>query len=46
MMAVGIVSKGDASATQGTFWAVPASEVSELHARGDSLPVEQVRFRR
>lgn len=34
---VGIVSKADMKASQGTFWAVPISEVTTMMAQGDRL---------
>lgn len=44
--AIGIVSKADGRATQGTFWAVPVTEVSDLVANGGHAPEEEIQFRR
>lgn len=44
--AIGIVSKADGRATQGTFWAVPVTEVSDLVANGGHVPEEEIQFRR
>ncbi|MBO4906953.1 MAG: trypsin-like peptidase domain-containing protein [Bacteroidaceae bacterium] len=43
--AVGIVSKGDGTAQQGLFWAVPMSEVLYLHENGDTIAATMI-FRR
>lgn len=34
---IGIVSKADAKADQGTFWFVPITEVIHLHQQGDTI---------
>ena len=44
--AIGIVSKADGRATQGTFWAVPITEVSDLVAQGGHAQDEELIFRR
>ncbi|MBQ9556501.1 MAG: serine protease [Muribaculaceae bacterium] len=44
--AIGIVSKADGRATQGTFWAVPVTEVTNLMSNGGHAPDEDIIFRR
>lgn len=43
---IGIVSKADGRATQGTFWAVPVTEVTDLVASGGHVADEELVFRR
>lgn len=43
---VGIVSKADHRADQQTFWAVPITEVLDMHARGDKEKEDNTKFRR
>lgn len=46
LKAIGIVSKSDARAQQGLFWAVPTTEVVSLHEQGGQVPEETVYYRR
>ncbi len=46
LKAIGIVSKSDARAQQGLFWAVPTTEVVDLHALGGVIPEDTVYYRR
>ena len=43
---IGIVSKADTRANQGMFWAVPITEVGEMHLNGDSIAKDTLTFRR
>lgn len=43
---IGIVSKADGRATQGMFWAVPVTEVVDMHRNGDKIEVDSVTYRR
>lgn len=43
---IGIVSKADGRATQGMFWAVPVTEVVDMHRDGDKIEVDSVTYRR
>lgn len=43
---VGIVSKADSRADQGMFWAVPVSEVMNLHLNGDQVEQDTLTYRR
>lgn len=42
---IGIVSKADGQATQGTFWAVPSTEIVSLKQRGGNI-IDTLIFRR
>ena len=42
---IGIVSKADGRAEQGLFWAVPITEVTALHSKGDTIEDTEL-FRR
>lgn len=42
---IGIVSKADAQATQGTFWAVPVTEINDLRQQGGVIK-DSLIFRR
>lgn len=46
LKAIGIVSKSDARAQQGLFWAVPSTEVVTLHDIGGEMPEDTVYYRR
>lgn len=46
LKAIGIVSKSDARAQQGLFWAVPTTEVVNLFQQGGQLPEDTIYFRR
>lgn len=46
LKAIGIVSKSDARAQQGLFWAVPTTEVVNLHNLGGVIPEDTVYYRR
>ena len=43
---IGIVSKADARANQGMFWAVPITEVLNMRAQGDAIEEDSVIYRR
>ena len=43
---IGIVSKADTRANQGMFWAVPITEVGDMHLNGDSIAKDTLTFRR
>ncbi len=43
---IGIVSKGDSRASQGTFWAVPITEVRDLYEKGGEIYSDTLIFRR
>lgn len=43
---IGIVSKADGRANQGMFWAVPITEVLNMHKKGDRIEVDTVTYRR
>ncbi len=43
---IGIVSKADTKAQQGTFWAVPATEVYHLQTHGGEIEEDTLIFRR
>ncbi|MBR5068140.1 MAG: serine protease [Bacteroidales bacterium] len=43
---IGIVSKADTRAQQGMFWAVPITEVGDMHLNGDSIAKDTLTFRR
>lgn len=43
---IGIVSKSDMRASQGTFWAVPATEITRMIERKDYLDDDTVFYRR
>ncbi len=43
---IGIVSKADGRANQGMFWAVPITEVQNMHRQGDKIEDDTVTFRR
>ena len=43
---IGIVSKADGRANQGMFWAVPITEVVNMHQRGDKIVEDSVTYRR
>lgn len=43
---IGIVSKVDGRASQGTFWAVPIAEVQSMHEQGDVAKEDSVMYRR
>lgn len=43
---IGIVSKADGLASQGMFWAVPITEVTEMHRNGDTIEEDSVTYRR
>ena len=43
---IGIVSKADGLASQGVFWAVPITEVLDMHKKGDKAKVDSVTYRR
>ena len=43
---IGIVSKADGRANQGMFWAVPVTEVMDMHRRGDEVEQDSVEYRR
>ena len=45
ILVIGIVSKADGQATQGTFWAVPSTEIVSLKQRGGKI-IETLKFRR
>ena len=42
---IGIVSKADGQATQGTFWVVPSTEIVSLKQRGGKI-IDTLIFRR
>lgn len=46
LKAIGIVSKSDARAQQGLFWAVPTTEVVSLYELGGEIPEDTVYYRR
>ena len=46
IMVVGIVSKADTRASQGTFWVVPASEVDLMKRQGETAVEDTLIFRR
>lgn len=46
LKAIGIVSKSDARAQQGLFWAVPSTEVVRLYEIGGEVPEDTVYYRR
>ena len=46
MKVVGIVSKADGRANQGMFWAVPVTEVVNMHQNGDQVEQDTLTFRR
>ena len=43
---IGIVSKADGRANQGIFWAVPVTEVIDMHRHGDEVEQDSVIYRR
>ena len=43
---IGIVSKADGRANQGMFWAVPVTEVIDMHRHGDEVEQDSVTYRR
>lgn len=43
---IGIVSKADGRANQGMFWAVPITEVQNMHKQGDRIEEDSVTYRR
>ncbi len=43
---IGIVSKADGRADQGMFWAVPITEVLNMHRQGDKIKEDSVIYRR
>lgn len=43
---IGIVSKADGRANQGMFWAVPITEVIDMHTHGDKVDIDSVIYRR
>lgn len=43
---IGIVSKADGRANQGMFWAVPISEVADMHKQGNTVKVDAETYRR
>ena len=43
---IGIVSKADSRANQGMFWAVPVTEVIDMHRHGDKVEQDSVTYRR
>lgn len=43
---IGIVSKADGRANQGMFWAVPMTEVIDMHRHGDEVEQDSVIYRR
>ena len=43
---IGIVSKADGRANQGMFWAVPVTEIIEMHRHGDEVEQDSVTYRR
>ena len=43
---IGIVSKADGRANQGMFWAVPATEIIDMHRHGDEVEQDSVTYRR
>ena len=43
---IGIVSKADGRANQGMFWAVPITEVIDMHMHGDKVDIDSVIYRR
>lgn len=43
---IGIVSKADGRADQGMFWAVPVTEVLNMHRQGDKIKEDSVIYRR
>lgn len=43
---IGIVSKADRRADQGMFWAVPITEVSNMHKQGDKIEENTIIYRR
>ena len=43
---IGIVSKADGRANQGMFWAVPVTEVIDMHRHGDKVEQDSVIYRR
>ena len=43
---IGIVSKADGRANQGMFWAVPITEVLNMHRQGDRIECDNKTFRR
>ena len=43
---IGIVSKADGRANQGMFWAVPVTEVLNMHRRGDKVDEDSEMYRR
>ena len=45
ILVVGIVSKADGQATQGTFWVVPSTEILSLKHRGGNM-MDTLIFRR
>ena len=45
ILVIGIVSKADGQATQGTFWAVPSTEIVSLKQRGGNI-IDTLIFRR
>lgn len=43
---IGIVSKADGRANQGLFWAVPATEIIDMHRHDDEVEQDSVTYRR
>lgn len=43
---MGIVSKADGKASQSVFWAVPITEVTDMHRHDDSIEQDSVKYRR
>ena len=43
---IGIVSKADGRADQGMFWAVPITEVIDMHRQGDQVEQDDITYRR
>jgi S1-C subfamily serine protease len=43
---IGIVSKADGRANQGMFWAVPVTEVLNMHKQSDRIVEDSVTYRR
>ena len=46
MKVIGIVSKADGRANQGMFWAVPVTEMTTMHQKGDKTEEDTETYRR